>query len=311
MAKRLTNDEFIRRSKIIHNNYYEYLDDYKSAHSKIKIICPIHGEFEQKAYSHLQGIGCPKCGFAKSSDSSRKKIEDFIKQSNIVHKNRYRYNDINYTNNKTNIKIECPIHGFFYQLPQHHINGHGCPKCASKKDIKSNNIFVEQANRIHNGKYKYEYPYEGSHKLLKITCLKHGIFEQTPNSHLKGRGCPGCQVSNSSKLENIWLDLLGIDKKHRNIRMIIDDKIYKFDAFIEESNTIYEFYGDFWHGNPKMYKDGDYNLKNNILFSELYKSTIEREKYLISKEYKVVSIWENDFIENNKQIINQRIKQYK
>lgn len=260
MARKLTNDEFIKRSKIIHNNYYEYLDDYKSAHSKIRIICPKHGEFEQKAYSHLQGIGCPSCGFMKTSSSNRTKIEDFINKSNIVHNNKYKYDDINYTN---------------------------------------------------NGKYNYEYPYEGAHKMLRITCPKHGIFEQTPNSHLKGRGCPECQVSNSSKLENIWLDLLGIDKKNRNVSIIIDDKIYKFDAFIEESNTIYEFYGDFWHGNPKMYKDGDYNLKNNILFSELYRRTIEREKYLISRGYKIVSIWENDFIENNKQIINQRIKQYK
>ena len=52
MGKKLTNDDFIKRSNIIHKNFYEYVDEYKNAHSKIKIKCPIHGEFIQTAYSH-------------------------------------------------------------------------------------------------------------------------------------------------------------------------------------------------------------------------------------------------------------------
>lgn len=33
--------------------------------SKIKIICPIHGMFEQYPDSHLNGVGCPKCAGAE------------------------------------------------------------------------------------------------------------------------------------------------------------------------------------------------------------------------------------------------------
>lgn len=307
MASRLSNDEFVKRSKNIHNNFYDYLDEYKNAHTKVKINCPKHGIFQQKPYSHLNGIGCPKCGFDKSADKNRKNISDFINISNDVHNNKYNYNYLDYKNNKTPVKIECPIHGFFNQLPQHHINGSGCPNCAPKKDIKSNDNFIEQANNIHKNKYTYE-TYKGAHILLGINCPKHGRFEQTPNSHLKGRGCPKCQYKNSSILEKIWLDQIGIKEEYRDFRIKIEGVIYKFDAFTPYDNTIYEFYGDFWHGNPEKYKDGDYNLKNNMLFSDLYKKTIDREIFLLSKGYKIISIWENDFIKKNKQILNQKIK---
>jgi len=49
-----TTAEFINKSNLIHKNKYDYsLVDYKNSHSKIKINCPIHGEFEQISIDHL------------------------------------------------------------------------------------------------------------------------------------------------------------------------------------------------------------------------------------------------------------------
>lgn len=57
-----TNDEFIERVQKIHGNKFDYSKTvYKTSHEKIKIICPIHGEFEQVANYHMIGCGCPKC----------------------------------------------------------------------------------------------------------------------------------------------------------------------------------------------------------------------------------------------------------
>lgn len=293
----MTNDDFIKRSNYLHSNFYEYLDDYKNARTKIKIQCPIHGEFEQKPYSHLQGIGCPKCGFEKSASHNRKNIDNFIDQANVVHDNRYNYDKTEYKNHKENVLITCPIHGDFKQSPQSHLKGHGCPKCAPKKQNKSNDVFISQASKIHNNKYNYIEDYKGAHVPINIFCPKHGTFSQTPNSHLKGRGCQECQWKNSSKLEKEWLDSLSIDKKYRNIFIKIDGKLYKFDAYIPETNTIYEFYGDFWHGNPDRFKDGD-NNRSKVSFSDLYEKTIKREKFLKQKGFNLISIWEQDFIKN-------------
>ena len=68
MKKTLTIEQFISKSKFIHNDKYNYdLSIYNKASDKIKIICPIHGIFEQRAYTHMQGSGCKTCGFISSA----------------------------------------------------------------------------------------------------------------------------------------------------------------------------------------------------------------------------------------------------
>jgi hypothetical protein len=292
----LTNDDFIKRASTVHKNFYDYLDEYKNSKEKIKIKCPLHGEFEQKPYSHLQGIGCPKCAIEKRANLCRKKDDTFIKQANDVHNYFYNYDKVVYKNTMDNIIIVCPLHGDFKQSPQSHLKGYGCPGCTPRKENKSNSLFVEQATKLHNSKYKYFDDYKGAHTPIKINCPIHGDFLQTPNSHLKGRGCPNCQWSNSSKLEKSWLDKLGIDIKYRNKSIIIDGKTFKFDAYVPDTNTIYEFYGDYWHGNPNKTYNSNINQKSKVSFSELYQNTINREKFLISKGYNIISIWEDDFI---------------
>lgn len=299
MGKKLTNDDFIKRSNNIHSDFYDYVDEYKNARSRIKILCPIHGEFYQKPYSHLQGIGCPKCGFKKSSDFNRKGNDRFIEQANKIHNNYYNYDKVIYNSNKDDIIIRCPKHGDFKQSPQSHLKGHGCIKCSPKKENKPNDIFIAQSSKIHNNKYRYIDEYKGAHVKIDILCPKHGTFSQTPNSHLKNRGCPDCQFNNSSKLEREWLDTIGVDKKYRNTFIRIDGKLYKFDAYVPDTNTIYEFYGDFWHGNPDRFKEGE-NNKSKISFSDLYDKTIKREDFLKQKGYNLITIWEKDFI-NKKQ----------
>jgi hypothetical protein len=54
--------EFIRKALKKHFGKYDYsLVDYIDSTTKIKIICPIHGVFEQSPANHLRGCGCPKC----------------------------------------------------------------------------------------------------------------------------------------------------------------------------------------------------------------------------------------------------------
>lgn len=54
-------------------------------------------------------------------------------------------------------------------------------------------IFIQKANKIHNDRYDYSIvDYKHSKKKIKIKCKIHDIFEQSPNSHLKGRNCPKC-----------------------------------------------------------------------------------------------------------------------
>lgn len=57
-----TPSQFKERSALIHNGYYDYTKSvYTKAIEKLTITCPVHGDFEQTAISHLQGHGCLGC----------------------------------------------------------------------------------------------------------------------------------------------------------------------------------------------------------------------------------------------------------
>lgn len=63
-SKRLTKEEFVNRSNLLHNYKYDYSKLlYITSSKKVVITCPIHGDFYQIPRSHLLGYGCPKCGF--------------------------------------------------------------------------------------------------------------------------------------------------------------------------------------------------------------------------------------------------------
>ena len=80
MPKKLTTEEFIEKAKQIHGDKYDYsLTEYKSNKKKVKIICPIHGVFEQRPLNHLQGCGCIKC-----SGLEKLTTDEFIKRSKQI-----------------------------------------------------------------------------------------------------------------------------------------------------------------------------------------------------------------------------------
>ncbi len=131
MANRLTTEEFIIRAKKVHNDKYDYSKTkYNHSTDKVKIICPIHGEFEQQASVHLFGHGCPKCGNITISIKKRNSLNEFITKAQKIHGKKYNYAKVQYKTNNTKVKIICPEHGEFEQTPYHHIKGQGCPKCA-------------------------------------------------------------------------------------------------------------------------------------------------------------------------------------
>ena len=84
-----TNFEFIERAKEMHGNKYDYsLVDYKNAHSKVRIICKKHGIFEQLAYRHLDGSGCPSCSNISNGEEI---INNYLVENNITFEIQKRF----------------------------------------------------------------------------------------------------------------------------------------------------------------------------------------------------------------------------
>lgn len=125
--------------------------------------------------------------------------EIFIQRAKKIHGNQYDYSKTIYINTRSTIIITCPIHGDFEQKTNNHLNGTGCRACFFGKRKFTTDVFVEKALKIHNGKYDYsKVVYIDSQVKVLISCPIHGDFEQKPNSHLSGHGCPNCRNNSIS-----------------------------------------------------------------------------------------------------------------
>jgi ssDNA-binding Zn-finger/Zn-ribbon topoisomerase 1 len=271
------------------------------------IICPIHGLFSQKPGKHLAGHECHKCSveYLIYLSSLKKKTKvNFVKEANLIHNNKYNYDLVIYTDFRSKVEIVCYVHGSFWQSPSHHLDGEGCPKCSSiargRKRLLGIEKFIELANEVHNNYYDYsESIYMSAKTKIKIICPVHGVFEQTPDSHLSGSrgtgaGCPKCSHT-ISKGEIAWLDSLNIAEEYRRKTIKIGGKPYKVDAYNHHTNTIYEYNGDYWHGNPDVFDQNKIHPDKKITYGEVYSLSLKRELVLKDAGYIVISIWENDF----------------
>jgi hypothetical protein len=292
---KITQETFIDRSTIVHHGKYSYDKvSYINTTTRVKIICPDHGAFDQSPDKHLWGQGCPVCG-----GSLRSNTKSFIEKSIKIHGDRYDYSLVEYFNAHTYVKIICKIHGEFNQAPTHHLSGKNCEKCCFDGRKTKLDDFISRSNAMHNFKYDYSLVvYEHSAIKVKIICPAHGSFPQTPNSHLAGHGCPRC-VHTTSSPEKEWLNSLNIPEKHITIK--INKRIFKVDGFDPATNTIYEFYGDYWHGNPEKYDPEGINTINHISFGELYQKTLDKEATLKAAGYHIISIWENNWKKQRKE----------
>lgn len=116
------------------NNFYDYsLVDYVKLESDITIICPIHGEFTQKAGAHYHGHGCIKCGYDNNKNLQTMTSEDFIEKAKQIHNNLYDYSLVKYQNSRAPVKIKCNKHGVFDQVAYYHLAGNGCQQCGIQK----------------------------------------------------------------------------------------------------------------------------------------------------------------------------------
>lgn len=281
-----TQEKFIKQCNIKHNHKYDYLlVNYINNGTKVKIICPIHGEFEQTPKNHLKGQGCPMC-VGKNYNT-----KTFIKESKKIHNNKYDYKKTIFINKRKKVKIICPIHGEFEQISYLHLKNHGCPKCAGCK--KSNtNEFIKKSNKIHNHKYNYSLvDYINAKTKVKIICSIHGEFEQTPNKHLLNRGCPKCVKSKSEIFINKFLIKKNIKfEEQKTFKKCKYKKQLKYDFYLPKYNTCIEYDGEQHFKKYRFEKNDDklnirkkrdeiknqYCVKNNInLFRISYNDNIK------------------------------------
>lgn len=126
-----TNETFKKEAYAKWGNYYDLsLVSYQGWNAPITIKCSKHGEFQKSPYKFLQGQGCPKCAYENRGKEKALTTMDFIQKSKqIFGQDTYNYDKVEYINSKTKICLICPKHGPFWQTPDCHLHGCGCPIC--------------------------------------------------------------------------------------------------------------------------------------------------------------------------------------
>ena len=291
--QRTTIKDFTKKSNKIHNNKFDYSKSiYTNSQTKIIIICPIHGEFQQTPNHHLQGNGCCKCEYERKGKLKRVNFEKIKEKSKLIHNNKYEYINIIYKNGSNRILIKCPHHGIFKQHSHIHLKGQGCNKCGIESRKYTTEEFTNKSNIIHNNLYDYSKSiYKNCYQKIIIICSEHGEFLQNPRCHISGQGCPKC-VHTVSKPQTKFLDYINI--KNQNV-VLEKWKKKRVDGYDEKTNTVYEFLGDYFHGNPEKYKSQEYNQICHKTFGELYENTFKIMNKVKSFGYNVKYIWENDW----------------
>lgn len=281
----------------VHNNKYTYPDfTYKTNEDKIKIICPIHGEFEQIISNHSSGKGCQKCARELVGLKRRSNIYEILECFKKVHGDLYSYEKFTeYSGVHNKIDIFCKKHNeYFNQNISSHKRGTGCPKCGKEKSDShkqdSLKSFLNKAEKFKTDNLSFDkVSYESSKTKVTMVCKIHGDFEIIPNNFLMGKSCPKCKV-NISKAEQEIADILKAhfpDLEQSN-KKVLEGK--ELDIYIPSKKVAIEYNGLYWHS--ELHKDKNYHL--------------DKLNSCKDKGVKLIQIFEDEWL-NKKEIVLSRL----
>lgn len=276
--RRLTKEEFIKKSNLIYDGLYNYSDVlYVNNKTEVNIYCNnCNSYFKQKPNAHLERkkINC-KC-------SNKLTTEKFIERSIILHNNLFNYKNVNYIDSYTKVEIICNnCNSSFWQKPHNHLNGNKCPNCFGTHK-KTTEEFIRESKKVHKERYDYSNViYKNNSSKVKIICKScKNEFCQIPTDHINGSGCPSCCGGFNPHLPAI-LYYIKVEKENRNFYKVgitnrtvskrfsgemchitvIKTKIYKkgIDAYNDEKEILERFKEYKYSGIPVI-KSGNTEL---------------------------------------------------
>lgn len=266
--KKLTTEQFIEKAKSIHGDRYDYsLTKYINTRTKLTIICKEHGVFYAVASKHLSGRLCRACGFveAKKTNLERYGVENPQQNSGVKKKAKQTSNEkygVGHYSQK-NIGDILPLIGDKEWLFEQYITlGKTAIHIAQELGVDDTTI----------GNYLRQHEIE----------IRHAI---------------GFSIKSIQWLESI-MEKEGIFIQHamNGGEYRIPGTRYRVDGYCQETNTVYEFHGDIFHGNPDLFEGGEKcHAFNDFTAKELYERTKERENKIRELGYNLITIWENDF----------------
>lgn len=163
---KLTTENFIKKSRLIHGDKYDYSKvDYVNNRTKVCIICPEHGEFWQRPNSHLNGRGCSKCNSSKMELEIMRLLESY-KIPFIFQARKKHLEELNFLERLTfdfyipdkKIAIECQGKQHFLENNEWRCEG---LKVIQERDLRKKTLCDKHGVKIlYYSKDKINFPYQ-------------------------------------------------------------------------------------------------------------------------------------------------------
>lgn len=299
--KAYTKTQLLELYQRSHGDFYDYspMDLDNKINGKVKIACPIHGLFLQSHYDHIRA-GCPICAKTKKKLRLSKVLINDLQDLVVKFGDRFDFSKSEYKNSSSSLLVWCKEHTQWFRNTAYHIaRGAGCPDCKRSKISAKKKLgtqeFIRRSRIKHAGKYDYSLvEYKTLTDPVEISCPEHGIFKQKPREHLRGHGCPLCASTTISAVSQKWLNSLDLVLE-KEYKIAHHSGYFVVDGYDPVTNTVYEFYGDYWHGNPKIFDLETINPSLDKKFKDLYNETMLREQTLRNLGYNLITMWESDF----------------
>lgn len=299
-----THDEFIEKLNIRNSGCLDsmiYLDSgqtYEGSGSKLVFVCENNHRWKARPGDILnKNIGCPHCagivrrGFRQALLDIKEKWPQLTVCS--------QHGD--QLGRRESVEVQCENNHIWDTTYERLMNGHYCPHCYGNARYNQQ-TFIQKLLTV-APTIQVLGQYQQTHIPIDVKCnVCQHRWKPRPYNLIQGYGCPQCSRNNKfSKKSLVWLkyielrDNCKLNHATQYGEFRVPGTRYRVDGFNPKTNTIYEFYGDYWHGNPKVYDPTQYNQHLNKSYNDLYQHTILREQKLINLGYNVVSVWESDF----------------
>lgn len=324
--KRRTTEEFIELCKKRHNNFYIYNPEtigFVNNTSRIKVTCPIHGEFEIIAGYHLHRGKCSLCNpnskknFVKCNNLKYKTDEELINQLNCIHGDNYDLSNVHVCRMTDYIHPVCKKHNIELNISlRDFIKGKGCKLCGIEKSKEKRKYPIEEyiktCNVIYNNVYDYsEISYNSLRDYIYPICPIHGKFKVSADAHLRlNCGCQKCGCGRhtfaATRLFNFIQSYFNDAVQEKTI-----DRL-RLDIYIPSLNTAIEYQGlqhfipiDFYGGEKAFIKQQERD-KRKLEYCKLHKINL----FYFSDDKRTNDLFLGEKVYRNKNELINKIKSY-
>lgn len=304
MPIKLTNDQFLelveKRNTILPP--ITPLEPYNGRHTKIMFECGKGHKYFTTPNNALRSDGCLIC-----SGKGVKSHQQFLHELEVL--NDTRTNKVfvvsgTYTDAFTKIKFTCEKGHEWETTPSNIINNkHTCRVCSGKARKTHEQFLLELSVKRPDITIQDGQTYTSAQAKITFVCDKRHEWQARPIDILQGYGCPHCVKKGYSSKCIKWLNSImeqaGVHIQHAENggEVLIPGTPFYADGMCAETNTVYEFYGDVYHGNPMLFSDNDrcHPYNKQVTAKTLYEQTMARESTIRRLGYKVITMWEHEY----------------